>query len=389
MLEGAVTTPTSPVQFAGREKELKFMRNLGWQVEVDCATPAEWSQMLDLFDDANIYQTYAYGGVRWGEKNLSRIVLKRDGEVLGMAQLRIVRPTPLKFGMAYLRWGPLCERRGRPLHPEVPTTMARALEEEYAGKRRLFVRVLSNAFAGSPRAEAIRTAFSSFTREPLTAGNTYRTFVLDLAPTLEELRKSLDPKWRNKLSGAEKNNLKVVGGNGREEYKTFCRLYYQMRRRKAFETAVDVEEFGQIQEDLTEPHRMRILICKDKGRPVAGLVASAMGDSAIYLLGATSDEGLNSKGAYILQWTLIKWLKENGIRWYDLGGIDPEGNPGVYHFKRGFSGVDVCQINPLVACDSAVSSAIVKAGLAMQRILRGSLSPLNLARSLKQLATRN
>ena len=70
--------------------------------------------MIDLFNDANIYQTSAYGGVRWGEKNLSRLVLKRDGEVLGIAQLRIIRPTPLKFGMAYLRWGPLWERRGRP-----------------------------------------------------------------------------------------------------------------------------------------------------------------------------------------------------------------------------------------------------------------------------------
>ena len=68
--------------------------------------------MLDLFDDANIYQTAAYGEVRWGKKNLSRLVLKRDGEVVGIAQLRIIRPTPLKFGMAYLRWGPLWERRG-------------------------------------------------------------------------------------------------------------------------------------------------------------------------------------------------------------------------------------------------------------------------------------
>ena len=41
---------------------------------------------------------------------------------------------------------------------------------------------------------------------------------------------------------------------------------------------------------------MRILICEDKGVPVAGLVASAMGDSAIYFLGATSNDGLNSKG---------------------------------------------------------------------------------------------
>ena len=56
---------------------------------------------------------------------------------------------------------------------------------------------------------------------------------------------------------------------------------------------------------------MHVLICQDKGVPVAGIVVSAMGDSAIYLLGATSDAGLNSKGAYLLQWTMIRWLKEN------------------------------------------------------------------------------
>src|SRR6202167_718989 len=100
-----------------------------WQVEVDRATSAEWSQMLDLFDDASIYQTAAYGEVRWGERNLSRMVLRRDGEVVGMAQLRIIRPTPLKFGMAYLRWGPLWKRRCRPLDPEVPIRLAFAIED--------------------------------------------------------------------------------------------------------------------------------------------------------------------------------------------------------------------------------------------------------------------
>ena len=136
------------------------MQNLGWQVEVDRATPAEWAKMLELFNDANIYQTSAYGGVRWGEKNLSRIVLKRDGEVRGMAQLRIIRPTPLKFGMAYLRWGPLWERRSLPQDPEVPTRLARAMEDEYLDKRKLFLRVLPNAFAGSSRATTMQAAFS-------------------------------------------------------------------------------------------------------------------------------------------------------------------------------------------------------------------------------------
>ncbi len=366
-----------------------FVCSSNWHVEVDLVTPAQWSQMLDQFDDANIYQTPAYGGVRWGEKNLSHLVLRRDGEVLGMAQLRIVRPTPLKFGIAYLRWGPLWERRGQVLDPEVPTRMARALEEEYVDKRRLFLRILPNAFIGSARADVVGSAFVSFTQEPLTSANTYRTFVLDLAPPLEELRKTLDKKWRNQLSRSEKNNLEISEGNGCEEYRTFSLIYDQLLKRKSFETTVDAEEFARIQEALGESHRMRVLICKDQGRPVAGLVASAMGDSAVYLLGATSDDGLNSKGAYLLQWTLIKWLKEKGVRWYDLGGIDPEKNPGVYHFKRGFSGMDVCQLNPLAKCESVVSSAMVRTGLAMQWALRGPLSPSRLVRAFKQIATRN
>jgi lipid II:glycine glycyltransferase (peptidoglycan interpeptide bridge formation enzyme) len=342
-----------------------------WQVEVDSCSQDEWSQRLGLFNDANIYQTSSYGQVRWGRKNLSHLVLKRGGEVYGMAQVRIVRPTIFNFGMAYLRWGPLCERRGKPLDSEVAARMAGALEEEYVRKRKLFLRILPNAFLGSPRAELLQSAFCGFDPEPAVPDNIYRTFLLDLAPGLDELRRKLDAKWRNHLSRAEKNNLTVIAGSGGNEYRAFCQIYNEMRRRKTFETTVDVEEFGRIQEDLWEPHRMRILICEDKGAPVAGLVTSAMGDSAIYLLGATSEDGMKAQGAYLLQWTMIQWLKEQGIRWYDLGGIDPIGNPGVYSFKKGFSGADVIQLSPMVACTSVVSSAVVRAGVAMQRTFRG------------------
>jgi lipid II:glycine glycyltransferase (peptidoglycan interpeptide bridge formation enzyme) len=129
------------------------------------------------------------------------------------------------------------------------------------------------------------------------------------------------------------------------------------------------------------------MICQDKGTPVAGLVTSAMGDSAIYLLGGTNEEGLKSQGAYLLQWTMIKWLKERGIRWYDLGGIDPERNPGVYSFKRGFSGADLRQLNPMVGCSSVVSSAIVRTSLAVQSAIRRSKAALQFARPFKQLAS--
>jgi len=351
-----------------------------WQIEVDQPTGAEWSGMLDLFDDANIYQTWSYGAVRWGRKNLSHLVLNRNGEAVAIAQLRIIRPTPLKFGMAYLRWGPICQRRGSDLEPEVLSQMAHALHAEYVVKRGLLLQILPNAFAGSPRSEMFRSAFSSFAQEAPTQANIYRTFILDLAPSLEELRRKLDAKWRNKLSGAEKNGLNVIAGSGTGEYETFCGMYRQMRNRKDFETTVDIQEFGKIQAELAMTERLRILIVEQAGVPVAGVVASAMGDSAIYLLGATSDAGLKAKGSYLLQWTLIQWLKENGVRWYDLGGIDPEGNPGVYQFKRGFSGADVCQLTPFAACRNPLSSAVAGAGLAMSRAVH---TILNLGRTVK------
>lgn len=341
-----------------------------WEVEIDRATAADWSRMLDLFDDANIYQTWAYGSVHWSEKELSHLVLRRDGEIVAIAQLRIVRPTRLKFGMGYLRWGPLCQRRGRALDPGIIGRMARALEDEYVRNRKLLLRIIPSSFIGTARGAAVEAAFGGYASETPDANNTYRTFVLDLAPEVEELRRRLDKKWRNQLSRAEKNNLTVIAGNGCSEYRTFCTMYHQMLSRKMFDTTVDVEEFGRMQQELPERQRMRVLICEDGGRPVAGLVASTIGDTAIYLLGATSNEGLNSKGAYLLQWTLIKSLKESGIKWYDLGGIDPVRNPGVYHFKRGLSGVDSVQLTPFIACTSTMSSTVVKTGVAIRDAVR-------------------
>jgi hypothetical protein len=361
---------SSVIAALDRERMKKPSPDAAWQVEVDRATPSEWSDMLDLFDDANIYQTWSYGAVRWGRKNLSHLVLKRNDEVVGIAQLRIVRPTRLKFGMAYLRWGPICERRGSDLDPEVVARLAEALYQEYVVKERLLLQVLPNAFVGMARAEIFRTGFSNFALEPPTSANLYRTFVVDLSPSLSELRKKLDPKWRNKLAGAQKNGLTVRAGITADQYRTFCEMYRQMRNRKTFDTSVDVEDFDRIQQGLREDQRMQILIGEQQGRPVAGIVVSAMGDSAIYLLGATSDDGLKAKGSYLLQWTAIQWLKENGIRWYDLGGIDPESNPGVYQFKKGFSGADLTQLSPLSTCENVFSSAVVKASLNMNRAIR-------------------
>jgi hypothetical protein len=264
----------------------------------------------------------------------------------------------------------LWQRRGEPLDSKISAAVAQALEKEYVLKRRLALRIIPNAFAGSQRAVLFQSSFPNFNEEAATPANTYQTILLDLAPPLEVLRKNLDGKWRNMLTQSEKRGLTITSGTGTGEYQTFTRMYAEMKKRKSFQSTVNVEEFGRIQAGLPESQRMRTWICEEKAVPVAGMVMSAMGDCGIYVLGATSDRGLTAKGSYLLQWTAMQWLKENGFRWYDLGGVDPQGNPGVYRFKKGMSGAELCQLSPIVACDSVVSAAILKTGFALQRAVR-------------------
>src|SRR3990172_8251419 len=185
------------------------MSSLDCEAEVDRVTEAQWSALLNRFEDANIYQTWSYGAVRWGERNLSHVIMRRGGEVIGMAQLRIVELPMLRCGVAYLRLGPVWLIRGGEADPSIIRCIARALREEYVRRRGLLLRILPNAFVGSQRAQVLQSAFSDFKTLPAGRASVDRTFLLDLSVPLEMLRKSLDQKWRNQLNRAEREGLTV------------------------------------------------------------------------------------------------------------------------------------------------------------------------------------
>ena len=69
------------------------------------------------------------------------------------------------------------------------------------------------------------------------------------------------------------------------------------------------------------------------------------------------------------------------LKWYDLGGISPEGNPGVYHFKSGLSGVDSTHIRPLSVSNDRMKSAIIRSSETAYSTLR------RCARKLRGVAT--
>ena len=324
----------------------KKIFNGSLDVQVDGQTAETWSAILEQFADANIYQTWAYGAVRWGIRNLSHLVIRQDGQVMAAAQLRIVRLPLLPAGVAYLRWGPLVNRVGQTLDPSIVGEMLKWLREEFCQRRGLALQVIPNTYSGETLSDAYEPArHRSFPHLEITWPR-YRTVLVNLESAAEVIRDRFNPKTRRHLKRAEKNGLTVEMSDQPEAYREFLRLYKMMRERKQFETTVDVDEFGQMQLLLAGCARMQTFIARKDGAAIGALVCSRMGNTGIYLLGATNERARDLLASYLLHWHAMLWLKAQGSLYYDLGGIDPEANSGGYEFKSGFGGNEVAQSIP-------------------------------------------
>src|SRR5262249_57878150 len=130
-----------------------------------------------------------------------------------------------------------------------------------------------------------------------------------LATTLDELQRGLHHKWRYHLNKARKQNLELVEGEDQQLFVDFERVYDEMVDRKKFRNFVDIRQLKSMQQRLPENQKMRVFLCKSGDEVCAGGVCSTIGDTAIYLFGATSNLGLKTYGSYLMHWSRLAWAK--------------------------------------------------------------------------------
>src|ERR1019366_1943452 len=109
----------------------------GYSAEVDTVDEATWHQLLKGFADANIYQTWPYAQVICGRRNMSHLVLRKDGAVAAIAQARIKKVPFINIGIAYVHWGPLWRRGTGESDVDTFRQAVRALRNEFACQRGL------------------------------------------------------------------------------------------------------------------------------------------------------------------------------------------------------------------------------------------------------------
>ena len=335
---------------------------MDYSVEVDKISKEAWTKALVTFDDSNIYQTWSYGEIRWGRGHLSHLVIKNKETVVAMVQVTIKVLPILRRGIAYIPWGPVWRKRGGDAEHNIMTAVLKAINEEYAKKRQLLVRI-----APQDIIETDAWIEQTLSKEGyLFKSRPYKTIFVNLSDPMDKLLSASSRRWKRALKMADQKDLKIVCGTGDDLYEIFKTLYEEMVERKNFNPAIDINEFQLIQRDLQDEMKMKIMICYFKEKVVAALIASCMGEKGIGLLGATGNAGMNLGGFHLLNWKMMEWMKSKGAKHYDFGGYDPINNPGTASFKESIAGNIVNHVGVFELSKSKISSWVVEKGEKMR-----------------------
>lgn len=312
-------------------------------IGIEAVSHQRWNTLCARFRDANHRQLWEFGEAcaeRIGARS-EHIAFIRDGEIIGLADVRVKTIPVVGGGIAYINGGPLVRRDDD--DEQSANTLGEclgALEDIFARRRGYVLRIQPSA-SDSRWNEILREVLVESGWTCAASARAEKTIMLDIDRSLERIRAGFKQKWRNCLNASERSDVRLVSGTGRELFGEFVRLYEEMHIRKGFEVDLDASFYARVQEGVAEGGRFIISLAYLGSEPVAGHVASVLGETAVYLLGAANGVGRKTKAAYQLQWYAIQQAQQNGCLQYDLGGIDATANPGVYRFKRGLGGEEM------------------------------------------------
>jgi lipid II:glycine glycyltransferase (peptidoglycan interpeptide bridge formation enzyme) len=337
-----------------------------YQVRIDGISEQEWTDVVSLFDDALLYQTWAFGAVHSGRDSLSHLILSRGDEIVAAAQVRIKKLPLVRAGIAYVTSGPLWRRSDMEADPEVFRQIIIALRDEYVKRRGLLLRVVPNEMTDT--AASLQTILEEENYTCPAPGDAHRTILINLRLPPDELRKGIRRRSRRCLTLSEKNEFEIVHGCGLDLYDEFIDAYKELVARKKFSGYVDIYKFRRIMEKLPDSHKMLVMICRHQGRLVSTIVSSGIGKTVMGVFGATNMEGRKLNANFYLLWQEWAWWRERGYEWFDFGGINPEKNPGSYHFKASLlgskceNGREVQQLGHYDASEGLLSPLAVRSG---------------------------
>jgi peptidoglycan pentaglycine glycine transferase (the first glycine) len=315
------------------------------------ADDSAWDAFVAQHPHGSILQTTAWASLKsrfgWAPK---RVWVKKEGQIVAGAQMLVRSAAMGMLKMGYVPHGPLVDWQ----NDELVAVLFNQLNIAAYQMRTGFVKIEPLLWEDSfPMAQWQSICERHHGRvAPHDSIQPPRTILLDLRPSPDDILAAMKQKTRYNIRLAEKKGITVRQGSV-ADLPAFTTMMRTTGQRNEFGVHVPKYYHVAYQQFATYlPGSVALFIAEYEGRPLAGVMAFALGRNAAYLYGASNNEERQRMPTYAVQWAAIQWAKAQGCDWYDLYGIpdEPEekleaefetrddGLWGVYRFKRGFGG---------------------------------------------------
>ena len=300
----------------------------------------EWNQLWSQIEKTNMLQSWEYGDAKRKSENWTPVRLlfeDQNNKPIGIAQI-LTKTIPLIGGIARLNRGPLILDLQDDLDSSLIKLEIMKHLKKVSKNRRWWLFYIAPEIKLDEeisKQDLINLGYSE-----KNSGSAWGSAMVSLLLDEDSLLASLKGKWRNLLRKSLKSDL-VIRKNVKEagEIEKLIQFYQEVQKKNKF-SGVSSKLLRSLSEQDSVSWKFNYYIAEhiDTLELAGVLVCITHGETATYLIGNTTELGRKTNANYNLLWNAIIDSKENGCKWFDLGGLNTNTPKGIRHFKEGLKG---------------------------------------------------
>jgi lipid II:glycine glycyltransferase (peptidoglycan interpeptide bridge formation enzyme) len=291
-------------------------------------TASQWDARLLELNSSCVYQSSSWSDHRanFGWKSVCLV------SETNRCYAQVLYKSAFKTTVAWIPGGPLGDQS------EVTTELVAAIQQITKSKR-VYVRLNLLEELDAVCAQSLQTNNWHRASAKLSSG---LSLIYRLDKDEPTRRNALSTNWGRNLRRGERRNSKPYLWT-EVSADVISDLYTQLSEYK------DLTESGEIPSAATInslikccTSELRVIRCDDEaGKPLAVRGALIFGSKAWDIFAAVSPQGRKQYSSYVTAWSLLNHCATENCRTYDLSGIDPVKNKGVYDFKHGTGATEI------------------------------------------------
>lgn len=198
-------------------------------------------------------------------------------------------------------------------------------------------------------------------------------WLVDLEQDETQILTSMKPKTRYNINLAQRKGVVVRQGSDKDLLDVY-KLFLETAGRNNFRLHPQ-QYYLKMYEHLS-PENLKVLVAEYKGQPLATMFLTLFGTTATYAHGGSSQTMKETMAPYLLHFEAMKLAKSLGYKFYDFGGIAPEGAgpdhawSGITRFKKSFGGFEVKYPGSFEVIHSPLWYNVYKQGRSLRNLLR-------------------